>query len=603
MQVSKGGGFVESASFILYNESNKSRLCNCFERSKIMSTKVVIVGGVAAGMKTAARLRRRDAKAEILVLERGSEVSYGACGFPYYIGGDVKNFTAFTHSPQGVLRDADFFKKVKGVEVLTLHEVTAINRSEHTVTVLNKTMGTTGVIPYDKLVLATGSTPVKLPVAKGDLAGIHNFWFPWETRQVKEEMIAHKVTDVAIVGAGLIGMELAEAFHKQGLKVSVVEMQDRVLPQMLDKEMADLLRKPLEQAGINLYLEEKTLAFEGTTRVTSVKTDKRVIPAQLVIVAVGVRPNVELAKEAGLLIGETGAIAVNQHLQTSDRDIYAGGDCAENTHLISKRKVFAPMGSTANKHGRVIADHIVGDDVNYEGVLTTGICQILDWEAGSTGLNEKGALAAGLDYESVVVPGFDRLGYMPGANRLILKLIAEVGTGRVLGAQAVGTGGVDKRIDALATAMSFGATLEDLSNIDFAYAPPFNGPIDNISTAANVLENKMAGRLRGINPKDFEKIKKDKNITLVDVRTPQEFAANRVAGCANIINVPLGTIREEAEQALVDKDAELVCSCQINLRGYEAETMLRALGYSNVRSLEGGMSGWPYATEKGAKSK
>ena len=564
-----------------------------------MEKRIVIIGGVAAGMKTASRLRRRDKDAEIIVLERGSEVSYGACGFPYYIGGDVKAFGCFTDGPQGI-RDAAYFREVKGVEVLIRHEATAINRGEHTVTYLNRDTGETKVLPYDKLVLATGSTPVKLPIPGAELAGVHNFWFPWDVHAVKKDMIENKVTDVVIVGAGLVGMELAEAFHKQGLTVSIVEMQDRILPQMLDKELADLLQKPVLQAGINLYLNEKTLAIEGNTKVTAVKTDKRVIPAQMVVVAVGVRPNVELARDAGLAIGPSGSIAVNEYLETSDPDIYAGGDCAENTNLISKAKLFTPMGSTANKHGRVIADNISGEKIKYPGILNTGICQVLNWQAGSTGLNETSAKKAGIEFETVVVPGFDRLGYMPGANRLILKLMAEVGSHRVIGAQAVGTGGVDKRIDAIATSMSFGAKVEDLSNIDYAYAPPFNGPIDNVSTAANVLMNKLAGHLRSINPKDFQKIKGDPSYTLVDVRTPGEYAANRIAGCANIVNLPLGSLRSEAEKVFTDKKAKLVCSCQIDLRGYEAETIMRALGYENVQSLEGGMSGWPYETE-GAK--
>ena len=567
-----------------------------------MVKKVVIIGGVAAGMKTASRLRRRDKDVLITVVERGQQVSYGACGFPYYIGGDVKDFTSFTHTPQGFARDAEFFKNVKGFDVLTGHEALKIDRAAKKVTVLDKAAGTTQELEYDALVLGTGSTPVKLPLPGADLAGIHNFWFPWETLQVKAEMQEFQVTDVVIVGAGLIGMELAEAFHKQGLTVNVVEMQDRILPQLLDLEMADLVKKPLAQAGINLYLNEKTLSFSGENgRVTAVQTDQRTIPAQLVIVAVGVRPNVELAQAAGLTIGPSGAIAVNEYLQTSDPAIYAGGDCAENTNIVSRAKMFTPMGSTANKHGRVIADNICGDGIKYPGVLGTGICQILNWQAGSTGLNERTAAAAGIEFESVLVPGFDRLGYMPGAQRLVLKLLADVKTQQVIGAQVVGTGGVDKRVDALAAALSLGATLETLSNLDFAYAPPFNGPIDNIATAANVLMNKIAGRLRSINPKDFKELRHNKEYTLVDVRSPGEYRANRIAGCANSINLPLGKLRSEAATVLPDKEARLVCSCQINLRGYEAETILRSLGYKNVQSLEGSMSGWPYETESGEK--
>ena len=563
-----------------------------------MAKKVLIIGGVAAGMKTASRLRRRDKDAEITVIERGELVSYGACGFPYYISDEVKNFNEFTHTPQGIARDVKYFKNVKGIDVLIRHEAQKINREAKTVTVLDKTTGTVAEMPYDVLVLGTGATPVRLPIPGADLEGIHNFWFPWEVEQVKTELAANNVTDVVIVGAGFIGMELAEAFNNIGVKVSVVEMQDRILPQMLDLEMAELAAKPVAAAGINLCLGEKTVAFEGTERVTAVKTDKRTIPAQMVIVAVGVRPNVELAREAGLAIGPSGCIAVNEYMQTSDPCIYAGGDCAENTHRVSGAKIFAPMGSTANKHGRVIADNICGDMVKYPGVLGTGLCRMPGMEAGSTGLNERTAAAAGIDFESVVVPGNDRLAYMPGAGRIVLKLFADRATHKVIGAQAIGQS-VDKRIDTLVAAISMGATLEDLSEFDIGYAPPFNGPIDNIATAANVLLNKIEGRLRSINPKDFKKLRKDKAYTLVDVRTPGEFKARRIAGCANIVNLPLDKVRAHCCEALPDKDAKLVCSCQIDLRGYEAETMLRAKGYKNVQSLEGSMSGWPYETEKG----
>ncbi len=558
--------------------------------------KVVVIGGVATGMKAASRLQRRLPEADITVIERGKSVSYGACGFPYYIGDDVKKFAAFTGGPHGE-RNAEFFRKVKGFETLTEHEVLSIDPEAHQVKVHDKLQDITYDMDYDKLVLGTGSTPVKLPIPGTDLAGIHNFWFPWEVLSVKEELTAHEVKDVVIVGAGFIGMELAEAFHKLGVNVSIVEMQDRVLPQMLDKEMADLVAQSMAPSGINLYLEEKTMAFVGEDRVTAVKTDKREIPAQLVVVAVGVRPNVELAREAGLAIGPTGCIAVNKQLQTSNPDIFAGGDCAENTHLVSGKPVFTPMGSTANKHGRVIADVIAGDSVGFPGVLTTGICQILDYEAGSTGLNEKAAREAGYEFETVVVPGHDRLPYMPGARKLILKLIAEAGTHKLLGAQAVG-GGVDKRIDTIVMALTAGMTLEQLSNIDVAYAPPFNGPIDNIATAANVLLNKMAKRMQGINPKEWKELRSNPAYTLVDVRTPGEFQANRIKGCACIKNIPLTEVREQADKQLPDDGHHYVCSCQIDLRGYEAETILRNKGYKHVHSLEGGMSGWPYETEK-----
>lgn len=564
-----------------------------------MSKRVVIIGGVATGMKAAARLRRRDKDAEIIVLERGPELSYGACGFPYYIGGEVRSFDSFDHTPQGVKRDARYFRKVKGIDARTGCKVTAIEREAKKV--IYEEDGVTKELAYDVLVLGTGSTPARLPLANADAAGIHSFWFPWDVHAVEAEITERGVTDVVIIGAGFIGMELAEAFVRRGLRTSIVEMQDRLLPQMLDKEMADLLQKNIAQEKLQIYLQEKTIAFAAEGGVlTGVRTDKRLIPAQLAIVAVGVRPNVELARAAGLAIGPTGCIAVNEYLETSDPCIYAGGDCAENTHRVSGAKIFTPMGSTANKHGRVIADNICGDGIKYPGVLGTGVCRVFGVSAGATGLNERAAAAAGLKFESVVVPGFDRLGYMPGAGRIVVKLLAEEGTERVLGVQAVGAN-VDKRIDTVVAALSFGATLEDLANLDIAYAPPFNGPIDNLATAANVLHNKMAGQMRGINPKDFEAMRAKGDYLFVDVRTPGEVAANRVAGVPRRINIPLDEVRER--ELPCAEDELVITSCQIDLRGYEAEVMLRAKGYKDVRSLEGGMSGWPYATESGRDDK
>lgn len=559
-----------------------------------MSKRVVIVGGVAAGMKTAARLRRLDAEAEIIVLERGPQLSYGACGFPYFISGEVKSMNSFDHTPQGALRDSSYFAAVKGVDARCGCNVQKIDREHKCVHYVER--GEQKQLAYDVLVFATGSTPVKLPLPNADAAGIHSFWFPWDVEAVDKEIAEGGVKDVVIIGAGFIGLELAEAFVRRGLHTSVLEQQDRLLPQLLDEDMGALLLRDTKNPLLDIYLEEKAGAFVVENgRVAGVQTDKRLIPAQLVIVAVGVRPNVELAREAGLAIGPSGCIAVNEYLQTSDSAIYAGGDCAENTHRVSKAKVFVPMGSTANKHGRVIADNICGAQKKYPGVMGTAACRFFEQEAGATGLNERTAQQAGLDFASVVVPGFDRLGYMPGVGRIVLKLLAEKGSGRVLGAQAVGAS-VAKRIDTLAAAISLGATLEDLSGLDLAYAPPFNTPIENIATAANVLQNKLDGQLRSINPVEFEKQREQDDYLFVDVRTPAEVAAKRIAGIPSRVNLPLDTLRN-ADISKLDKEQKVVTACQIDLRGYEAEVILRARGFCNVYSLEGGMSGWPYATE------
>ena len=501
---------------------------------------------------------------------------------------------SFDHTPQGALRDSDYFAAVKGIDARCGCNVQKIDRVQKCVHYMEK--GELKKLSYDVLVLATGSTPVKLPLPNADAAGIHSFWFPWDVEAVDKEIAEGGVKDVVIIGAGFIGLELAEAFVRRGLHTSVLEQQDRLLPQLLDEDMAALLLRDTKNPLLDIYLEERAGAFTVENgKVSGVQTDKRVIPAQLVIVAVGVRPNVELAREAGLVIGPSGCIAVNEYLQTSDDAIYAGGDCAENTHRVSGAKVFVPMGSTANKHGRVIADNICGARKQYPGVLGTAACRFFAQEAGATGLNERTARQAGIDFASAIVPGSDRLGYMPGVGRIVLKLLAEKSSGRVLGAQAVGAS-VAKRIDTLAAAISLGATLEDLSGLDLAYAPPFNTPIENIATAANVLQNKLDGQMRSINPVEFEKNRTQEDYLFVDVRTPAEVAAKRIADIPSRVNLPLDTLRT-ADISKMDKEQKIVTACQIDLRGYEAEVILRARGFQDVYSLEGGMSGWPYATE------
>ncbi len=560
----------------------------------MMTKRVVIIGGMAAGMKTAARLRRLDAQAEIVVLERGQQFSYGACGAPYFISGEVRSISSLDHTPQGIARDSSYFRLVKGVDARCGCDVQQIDRQRKCV--VYSEAGIVKEIAYDVLVLATGSTPIRLNLPQADTPGIHSFWFPKDVREVDEEITKYQVKDVVIIGGGFIGLELAEAFVRRGIHASLLEQKKWLLPQLLDEEMSALLLRDTNNALLDIYLGETATAFTSAMgRVSGVQTDKRLLPAQLVIVAVGVRPNVALAENAGLVIGPSGCIAVNEYLQTSDADIYAGGDCAENEQRVSGAKVYAPMGSTANKHGRIIADNICGAQVKYPGVLQTAACRFLGQEAAAVGLSGQAAREAGLEFASVVVPGFDRLSYMPGAGRVVLKLLAEKHSGRVLGAQAVGQN-VTKRIDALAVAISMKATLEDLSNIDFAYAPPFNSPIDNIATAANVLQNKLAGRMRGINPADFAKQRQQEDYLFVDVRTPAEVAAKRIAGIKNRINLPLDSLRG-AEVEKIDKQQKIITSCQINLRGYEAEVILRARGFTDVFSLEGGMSGWPYETE------
>jgi len=372
-------------------------------------------------------------------------------------------------------------------------------------------------------------------------------------------------------------------------------MQDHVFPAFLDAEVALSVEKYAIGKGIEIRTREKVQRFEGDGVVKSVITDKGTLPADVVIMAVGVKPTVKLAQEAGLTIGTTGAIVVDEHMLTSDPDIYAGGDCVENTHMVTGKKAFVALGSIANKHGRVIGENICGADVKFRGILGTVIVRLLDLNIGKTGLTEREAKEAGYEIVTTLTTGHDRAHYMPDSKLITIQLIADARTRKVLGIQAFGEGDVAKRIDVVAAVLTFGGTIDDLFDIDLSYAPPFNNPIDNAAVAANTLMNKIAGKFKGISPVEArEKLASPKTVFL-DVRTPEECKAARLANCRNITYIPLGQLR--SRMAELGKEDEIVAFCKISLRGYEAECILEGEGFKDVKVLEGGVAAWPFECE------
>lgn len=561
-----------------------------------MMKKVVIIGGVAAGLKAAAKLRRCDAEAQITVVERGEIISYGACGLPYYVSGDVDNINHLMMTPAGALRNTEFFKNVKNIDVRSKTLATAINRDAKTVTVKKLETGEIEDLAYDKLVIATGASPLKPPIPGIDLPNIRQLWHPNDAKAIREGLERGKFEKAVIIGAGLVGLEMAEALKMWEIDVTIIEMKDQLFPAFLDTEIAATVAKYAREQGITVLTGEKVVRFEGEDCVTAVVTDKQTIDADLVILSVGVKPNVELAVEAGLTIGSTGAIAVDDHLQTNDPDIYAGGDCVENVNLISGRKVFAPMGSTANKHGRVIGENLCGGNARFRGVLNTVVVKVLDLNVGKTGLTERDAKELGYEYVTAMVGGHDRPHYMPGAHIITIKLIAEAKTGKLLGAQAFGEGEIAKRIDIVATAITMGGTVSDLFDIDLAYAPPYSGPIDNVAVAANAVMNKVAGKLKGVSPVTAKENMAGKSIFL-DVRSPEECKQIRLGGVGDVQYIPLGQLRSRIGE--LSKDDEIVAFCKISLRGYEAALILEGEGFSNVKVMEGGIVAWPFENEKG----
>ncbi|MEA4835103.1 MAG: FAD-dependent oxidoreductase [Anaeromusa sp.] len=453
--------------------------------------RIVVIGGVAAGLKAAAKVRRLDAEAQITVLERGELVSYGACGLPYFIGGEVEQVRQLMSSPSGTLRTPEFFKKAKNLDVLTRMEAVAIKREAKIVHALNLETGAKQQFAYDKLVLATGASPLKPAWPGVEKENIFHVWRPQDAAAIRRGLETQKYEKAVVIGAGLIGLEIAEALRMWDVDVTVVEMKNQLFPALLDEDMAQELELSLAAKGLQFLKEEAVEAFGGDAQVREVKTDKRTLTADLVILALGARPNVELARQAGLEIGTSGAIAVNEYLQTSDKAIFAGGDCAENTHRVSGEKVFLPMGSTANKHGRVIGENLCGAGVKFGGVLGTAVVKLFEMQVGRTGLNERQGAAAGFECVSVTVAGYDRPHYMKAARKVLLKLTADAVSRQLLGMQAWGEGDVVKRVDVAAMALSLGATVDNLFDADLAYSPPFNSPIDMLAVAANKLTAKL----------------------------------------------------------------------------------------------------------------
>ena len=453
--------------------------------------RIVVIGGVAAGLKAAAKVRRLDAEAQITVLERGELVSYGACGLPYFIGGEVEQVRQLMSSPSGTLRTPEFFKKAKNLDVLTRMEAVAIEREAKIVHALNLETGAKQQFAYDKLVLATGASPLKPAWPGVEKENIFHVWRPQDAAAIRRGLETQKYEKAVVIGAGLIGLEIAEALRMWDVDVTVVEMKNQLFPALLDEDMAQELELSLAAKGLQFLKEEAVEAFGGDAQVREVKTDKRTLTADLVILALGARPNVELARQAGLEIGTSGAIAVNEYLQTSDKAIFAGGDCAENTHRVSGEKVFLPMGSTANKHGRVIGENLCGAGVKFGGVLGTAAVKLFEMQVGRTGLNERQGAAAGFECVSVTVAGYDRPHYMKAARKVLLKLTADAVSRQLLGMQAWGEGDVVKRVDVAAMALSLGATVDNLFDADLAYSPPFNSPIDMLAVAANKLTAKL----------------------------------------------------------------------------------------------------------------
>ncbi|HHT29567.1 FAD-dependent oxidoreductase [Petrimonas mucosa] len=560
--------------------------------------RIIVIGGSAAGPKAASKARRMDENAEITIFQKASDLSMASCGYPYYVGGFFDDRSQLLCSPAGVVRDAKFFWNAKKINTKVLTEVTRIDRKQKKVEFTDLTTGKTGRAAYDKLVIATGSNARKPPVPGVELEGITTLQSLSDAdylRKIKDEGVIKKAV---VIGGGLIGIETLEALHLAGIHITLIEL----LPQMLtflDKHMARLVEKYV-QTKVNVILQNGVASFLGENGVLkAVKLqDGTEIPCDLAVVAIGVTPNNKLAKEAGLAIGETGGILVDEYMQTTDPDIYAIGDCVEIPHLITHKPVHAPFGDLANLQGRVAGENLIsGNVVKFPGTIQTGICKLFDYGVGSTGLSEQNALKLGYtDIETVVNASLDKPGFMNG-NLLITKLIADKRSGKILGAQVIGAGDVSKQVAIWAMAIKGQFRVDDMVNADLPYAPPFSLAIDHSIATAHIMQNKLKGLFKDISAEQLkDKLKNKEPMLLLDVRNPNEFEEVRLGIGERLI--PLGQLRNRLGEMPEDKTREIIAWCKISLRGYEAALILQANGYTNVKVLEGGIAAWPWSREK-----
>jgi NADPH-dependent 2,4-dienoyl-CoA reductase/sulfur reductase-like enzyme/rhodanese-related sulfurtransferase len=549
---------------------------------------IVVIGGTACGPKTAARARRCDPQATITIIEQGKDLSTATCGLPYYVSGVIDSRRTL------VARQHDFFKDVMNLEVLARTRALAIDREAHTIEVLNLKTNRISTIAYDKLILATGAVPIMPDLEGKDLGGIFTLTKLEDASAIRRLVSLHQVKQAVIIGAGLIGLEMAEALASRGLKVTVVEALDWVLPTLLDFEVAAYVERHLRDKGVNLLFGQRVLGFkdDGEGWVRRVITKNSQLEAGLVLLAIGTRPNTGLAREAGLTIGPAGGISVNQYLQTSDRDIYAGGDCVENVNLITREKVLAPLGSTANKHGRVIGTNVTGGGETFPGVLGTAIAKVFNYNVGRVGLSQWQAEKAGYDVATSLVPSYEYATYYPKGKEILVKLIAEKSGSRLLGGQAVGPGETAKRIDVLATALTFDAVADDLTNLDLAYAPPYNSAMDPLHNAANVIRNKQEGFARAITPMEVkDKLDQEEDFIFLDVRSPDEWETTRLKARQTKL-FPLHELRARLSE--LPKNAEIITFCQTSVRAYQAQRILEGAGFKSVVFMDGSINAWPY---------
>ncbi|WP_045221443.1 FAD-dependent oxidoreductase [Desulfonatronum thioautotrophicum] len=561
-----------------------------------MSQHIVIIGAVALGSKAAARFKRLEPESRVTLVDRDKHIAYSGCGIPFYVSGEVSDVPELQSTSFHVLRDAEYFRKSKGVEVRTETEAMAIDREAKTVTLAHIPTGRREVLTYDQLVLATGSNPVVPPFPGKELAGVHTVHNLDSAESIRSLVSSGSVKRAVVVGAGFIGLEMAVALvDLWGVETTVIELREQILPGVIGGNLSLTALRHMRDKGVRFQLGDQVLSLEGDDRgrVARVRTRQGEIPADLVIIAVGVRPNTELARASGLAVSERGGIIVDEFLRTSDPHIYAGGDCVELRHLLTNASVFLPMGSLANRQGRVIGDNLAGGTTCFSGVVGSWCVKLFDIAAAGTGLTLQAAQSAGFDALSVHVSQSDRAHFHPDKGVMNLDLIVERAAGRVLGMQGTADRGdaLVGKVNVIAGLLPVGLKVEALSSLETAYSPPFSAALDILNVLGNAAENILAGRNMAIQTDEFAALWKQRGQNthfFLDCREPSDAKKEALAYPEYWINIPQGDLIENLDK--LPQDKRIVVICGTGARSYETLITLGHIGFQDVISVAGGIS-------------
>lgn len=558
-----------------------------------MAKKVLIIGAVALGPKVACRLRRLDSQAEIILIDRDNLISYGGCGIPYYVGGDINDVEDLYSTSAHVIRDQTFFEECKGITVQTKVEALELDRAKRCVRVKHLSDGNEEVLHYDKLVLATGSIPNIPPFPGHDLAWVRSISSLHEAVQIKEEMTRGKVGRAVVIGGGAIGVEISEALSDLwGIETSLIEMEDQILPTLFGKCIARVVKSHLMEKGVEVLVDEKVARIyeEEITGKRYVETSRRTLDTDIVILATGVRPNTKLAADAGIALGSSGGILVDRRLRTSDPNIYAGGDCVELRNLISGENMHMALGSLANRQGRVIASNINGDNSHFDGIVGTFCMKVFDLGVGKAGLTYRQAKETGFDPVYAVVSQADHAHFYPTSELLYISLIADRASRRILGIEAAGKHGdaVKARVDTIAVLLKHNVTVDDVCNVEAGYAPPYASAMDAINNAGNTLDNILAGRNSPIDAYDFLSLLYRDEIRILDMRGEREATPFMNKYGEKWINIPQNELGKRIAE--IPREETLYLICDTGPRAYEAQVFLSEKGINNTRNIQGGIA-------------